>query len=108
VINRLSQAQLPASVNPVISPASPIGEIYRYILKNPVDDKGNPIYTLGDLKALEDWTLEREFKRVPRVAGVVSSGGVIKRYEIHPDPERLKKYGITLAQLQKAITDGNA
>jgi hypothetical protein len=28
--------------------------------------------------------------------GVVSYGGTVKRYEIQPDPERLKRFGITL------------
>src|SRR5690349_23186024 len=58
VINRLTQAQLPASVTPTISPANPIGEIYRYVLRNPRDDDGRPIYTLEDLKALQDWVLQ--------------------------------------------------
>src|SRR5262249_55426001 len=52
--------------------------------------------------------LERQFRRIPRIADVASSGGTIKRYEIHPDPERLKRYGITLAQLQNAISNSNA
>jgi cobalt-zinc-cadmium resistance protein CzcA len=39
---------------------------------------------------------------------VASSGGTVKRYEVHPDPQRLKQYGITLAQLQTAITNNNA
>lgn len=108
VINRLSQANVPDGVRPIISPASPIGEIYRYVLRNPCDSKGRPIYTLADLKALQDTTLQREFLRVPRVSGVVSSGGLIKRYEIHPDPIRLRDHGITLAQLQKAIAESNA
>ena len=47
--------------------------------------------------------LEREFRRVPRIVDVTSSGGTVKRYEIHPDPDRLKRYGITLAQLQTAL-----
>jgi cobalt-zinc-cadmium resistance protein CzcA len=42
------------------------------------------------------------------VAGVVSSGGTVKRYEIQPDPERLKEYDITLDQLQDAISQSNA
>src|SRR5262249_19773267 len=46
-------------------------------------------------------------RRVPRVIDVVSSGGTIKRYEVHPDPDRLKKYGITLQQLQSAIAASN-
>src|SRR5262249_39545045 len=100
VINRLQFTQaLPAGVTPEISPASPTGEIFRYTLRSPKDGNGRDIYTLNDLKALQDWTLEREFRRVPRIIDVTSSGGTVKRYEIHPDPERLKRYGITLQQL---------
>ena len=57
---------------------------------------------------MESWTLEREFRRIPGVADVTSFGGMIKRYEIHPDPDRLKRYGITLVRLQQAIADSNA
>jgi heavy metal efflux system protein len=108
VINRLRGVSLPKGVEPEISPASPIGEIFRYSLSSPKDARGKDIYTLNDLKALQDWTLEREFRRVPRVAGVVSSGGTVKIYEVRPDPERLKQYGVTLDQVQKAIADSNA
>src|SRR5262249_35091140 len=52
--------------------------------------------------------LVREFSRLPRIAGVSSFGGQIKRYEVRPDPEQLKRYGITLTQLQNAITNNNA
>ena len=105
VINRLaSQLQpLPPGVTPQISPESPTGEIYRYTLNSPKNPDGSDIYTLNDLKALQDWVLEREFRRVPRIVDVTSSGGTVKRYEIHPDPERLKQFGITLAQLQTAV-----
>src|SRR6516165_7734250 len=97
VINRLQfTQQLPVGVTPQISPETPTGEIYRYTLRSPKDDFGHDIFSISDLKALQDWTLEREFRRVPRIADIASSGGTIKRYEIHPDPERLKMYGITL------------
>ena len=108
VINRLQSVDLPPGVTPQISPASPIGEIVRYTLTSPKDSHGRPIYTLNDLKSLQDWTLQREFRRVPRIAGVVSSGGEVKRYEIRPDPDRLKEYGITLGQLQDAVKQSNA
>src|SRR5262245_18507978 len=52
------------------------------------------VYTLNDLKALQDWVLGRELIRLPRIAGVTSSGGTVKRYEVHPDPDRLRRYGI--------------
>jgi cobalt-zinc-cadmium resistance protein CzcA len=107
VLNRLSLAELPAGVQPEIAPTSPVGEIYRYILKNPVDEHGEPVYTLGDLKSLQDWTLEREFRRVPRIADVVSFGGMVKRYEVQPDPDRLRRYDITLDQLEEAIKNSN-
>jgi cobalt-zinc-cadmium resistance protein CzcA len=109
VINRLQFVTgLPAGVNPQISPETPTGEIYRYTLDNPKDPLGRDIYTLNDLKALQDWSLERVFRRIPRIGDVASSGGTVKRYEIHPDPERLRQYGITLQQLQTAVANSNA
>jgi cobalt-zinc-cadmium resistance protein CzcA len=109
VINRLSilSQPLPQGVVAQISPQNPIGEIYRYTLKSPKDRYGKDIYTLNDLKALQDWVLEREFRRVPHIMDVTSTGGTVKRYEIHPDPDRLKRYGVTLSQLQTALTSSN-
>ena len=52
--------------------------------------------------------LEREFKGVPRVVDVTSWGGTVRRYEVQPDPDRMRRYGITLAQLQSALSNSNA
>src|ERR1700730_17887070 len=110
VINRLATISqpLPPSVSPGISPESPTGEIYRYILKVPKDSSGREAYTLNDIKALQDWVLEREFRTVPRIVDVTSFGGRVRRYEVQPDPDRLKRYGVTLAQLQTALGNSNA
>jgi cobalt-zinc-cadmium resistance protein CzcA len=109
VINRLQFVDnLAPNVNPGLSPQSPTGEILRYTLKSPKDPLGRDVYTLNDLKSLQDWYLERQFRRVPRIIDIVSGGGTVKRYEIHPDPERLMRYGITLDKLQNAITNSNA
>ena len=109
VINRLQFTDaLPQGVNPQLSPASPIGEIFRYTIKTPKNVLGQEIYSVNDVKSLQDWFLEREFRRVPRIIDVTSSGGTIKRYEVHPDPERLKRFGITLQQLQSAVANSNA
>jgi cobalt-zinc-cadmium resistance protein CzcA len=107
VINRLQNVNLPPGVTPVISPASPTGEILRYTLTNPTDAAGRPIYTLSDLKALQDYTIQRELLRVPRIAGVVGTGGKVKRYEVQPDPNRLAQYGISLNQLAAAVAKSN-
>ncbi|HWG46409.1 MAG TPA: efflux RND transporter permease subunit [Gemmataceae bacterium] len=108
VINRLQFTEaLPSGVVAKLSPQSPTGEILRYTLTGPKDDYGRNIYSLNDLKALQDWTLERVFKRIPRIIEVSSSGGTVKRYEVRPDPDRLRRYGITLAQLQNAVASAN-
>src|ERR1700689_3218303 len=46
VINRLATISqpLPTGVTPQISPESPTGEIYRYVLKTPKDSAGNEVY----------------------------------------------------------------
>ena len=109
VLNRLASVNLPAGVNPQISPASPIGEILRYTIANPPDPiTGKPLYTLSDLKAVQDYMLQRELLRVRRVAGVTGIGGTVKRYEIQPDPDRLRQYGVSLNQLQTAVGNANA
>src|ERR1700728_1778339 len=110
VINRLATLSqpLPAGVTPQISPESPTGEIYRYVLNVPRDSSGHDVYTLNDLKALQDWVLEREFRTVPRIVDVCGWGGTVRRYEVQPDPDRLRKFGITLSQLQNALQNSNA
>jgi Cu/Ag efflux pump CusA len=109
VINRLTFAQaLPPGVTPQISPQSPTGEIYRYTLRSARDPQGREYYDLNDLKGLQDWILERDFRRVPRIIDVTSRGGTVKRYEIHLDYDLMRKKGITLAQIQTALTNANA
>lgn len=109
VINRLQFTEaLPTGVVPQLSPTSPTGEIYRYTLKSPQDRQGRDLYTLNDLKSLQDWNLERQYRRVPRIIDVSSAGGTVKRYEIQPDPERLRRYGISLQQLQTAVATSNS
>src|SRR5579875_3290744 len=109
VINRLQFVQnLPTTVNPQLSPFTPTGELIRYTLDGPKNTRGEEIYSLIDLKSLQDWTLEREFRRIPRIADVSSFGGMVKRYEIHPDPDRLRRYGVSMSQFQNAVSNSNA
>ena len=109
VLNRLATVNLPPGVTAQISPASPIGEILRFTLENPRDPvTGKPLYTLNDLKAVQDYAIQRELLRVPRIAGVTGIGGAVKQYEVQPDPDRLRQYGVSLAQLQSALGNANA
>src|SRR6266849_5925882 len=102
VLNRLSQlAPLPGSVQPGISPLSPIGEIYRYRLAGP------PNYSALDLKTLQDWVLQRRFRAVPGVIDVTGWGGKTKTYELQVDFNKLIAYGLTLPQLLQAVSNSN-
>src|SRR5258706_16255987 len=68
VQERVAQAELPSDAKPGLGPlASPIGEVYRYTLES-------TSMPLVELKALQDWVIEREFRKVPGVAAVVSWG----------------------------------
>jgi Cu/Ag efflux pump CusA len=109
VINRLATIgqPLPPGVTPQVGPGPGLLAL-RYTLTAPRDAWGRPVYALRDLKALQDWVLEREFRRVPGVLDASSVGGTLKRYEIRPDPDRLKRYGITLQQLADAVAKSNA
>ncbi len=102
VLNRLAMMTLPNNVPPALSPWWAIAEIYRYEL---VGDGGT---ALTDLKALQDWKLQREFKRVPGVIDVTAFGGTTKEYHVEVDPGALISYGVSLQQVQDALTKSNA
>jgi Cu/Ag efflux pump CusA len=110
VINRLAviSQPLPPGVSPLLSVSAAQHGILRYTLVGPKDAQGKGIYTSGDLRALQDWVVEREFRTVPRVIDVEGTGGAVGRYEVHVDPDRLRHFGITLRQLQNALAESNA
>ena len=98
----LAAVTLPPNAQAGLSPnATPIGEIYRYTLNAP---KGFPDV---ELKALEDWVVERQFRTVSGVVDVVGFGGPTKQYQVLINPAKLRSYGITLKQVFDALSNGN-
>jgi heavy metal efflux system protein len=103
VLERLSQVTLPNNLQPSIGPDySPVGQIYWYSLKST-----NPKYDLMELKSLQDWTLEKQFKSVPNVVDVASFGGVTREYQVRVDPGRLIAYGLTIGQVEQQLANNN-
>src|SRR5580700_3442265 len=85
VLERLSQVTLPANLQPQMgTDYSPVGQIYFYTLKST-----NPKYDLMDLKSIEDWVVEKQFKSVPNVVDVSSFGGTTREYQVRVDPAKL-------------------
>lgn len=99
-INRLSFLTLPQGVIPAISPDSPIGQIYRYIVKSPDHD-------LMREKEIEDWILEKQLRTVPGIEDVSGFGGLTKQYHVEVDPAKLNYYGIPLSTLSAALQNSN-
>jgi heavy metal efflux system protein len=101
VINRIGAvSDLPPNVNPGLSPWSPTGEIVRYVLEGPG-------YTTNQLKAVQDWVLNRILKTVPGVIDVTGYGGTVKQYQVLVDPRLLRQYNVTLQQVEDAISRSN-
>jgi len=99
---RITQADLPADAKPALGPlSSVIGEIFRYTLES-------KSVSLIELKALQNWVLEREFRKIPGVADVVSWGGGTKQYQVNVDPSRLRGYNLTLKQVFDAVANNNS
>jgi cobalt-zinc-cadmium resistance protein CzcA len=104
VINRLSQLPpLAGGAQPTLSPTSPVGEIYRYKIRAP------PGYSVMDLKTLQDWVLQRRFKRIPGVIDVTGWGGKLRTYDVVIDNDRLAAQGVSVGQVLAALgkSDGN-
>ncbi|MGH8460940.1 MAG: efflux RND transporter permease subunit [Stenotrophobium sp.] len=100
----LSQVNFPAGVQPSLSPdADATGEIMRYRIAT-----DNPGVDLTELKSLQDWEIFKDLKGVPGVADVNGFGGMVKQYQVLPDPKKLQFYGITLTQVAQALGNGNA
>jgi Cu(I)/Ag(I) efflux system membrane protein CusA/SilA len=105
VLEYLSQVRdrLPPDVSPALGPdATGVGWIYEYAL---VDRSGK--HDLGQLRALQDWFLRYQLKTVPDVAEVASLGGMVRAWQIVPDPVRLAAHGLTVMQLVEALRAAN-
>lgn len=103
VLERLSQVTLPNGLQPQMGTDwSPVGQIFWYTLRST-----NPKYDLMELKSIEDWTLEKQFKSVPNVVDVSSFGGPTREYQVRIQPDKLVAYGLNLGQVEQQLANNN-
>ena len=103
VLERLSQVNFPTGLQGQIGTDwSTVGQIYWYTLRST-----NPKYDLMELKSIEDWTLEKQFKSVPNIVDVSTFGGTTKEYQVRVDPNKLVSYGLSIGQLEQQLTNNN-
>ena len=102
-LEKLAQVTLPAGVNPQLGPDfSPTGQLYFYTLTST-----NPQFDVMDLKALEEWFIEKQLKAVPDVADVATFGGSTREYQVQINPEKLVSFGLSIAQVEQAVAANN-
>ncbi|MBL8772231.1 MAG: CusA/CzcA family heavy metal efflux RND transporter [Phenylobacterium sp.] len=133
VAERLTQARdtLPEGVQPQVGPVTTgLGEVFFYTVEfAPKTGKvrdGAPgwqsdgayltpegerltdaVSQAGYLRTVQDWIIRPQLRTVAGVAGVDSIGGYEKQYIVEPEPAKLSAYGISYADLAKALEAAN-
>jgi len=102
VINRVAGLDLPGGVSPSVSPLSaPSGLIYRYVLQS--SDR-SPM----ELKTLEAWVIEPQYRSVPGVADDSGFGGGTMQYQLLLDQAKLAAVGLSTQQVETSLSLNNA
>lgn len=92
---------LPPKVTPSLGPdATGVGWAFMYSLNSTNRD-------LAQLRSLQDWYLKYQLSSVEGVAEVASVGGFVKQYQVSVDPNRLRAYKLSLADISMAIMKSN-
>jgi len=100
---RLNQAReaLPAGAEAVLAPIStPLSDIFMYRVK------GEGLSD-SELRTLQDWTIRPRLRTVDGVADVNSLGGLVRAFEVLPDPRKLAANGLSIDDLERAIERNN-
>ncbi len=99
---QLARTRLPQGANePQMAPiSSPIGTLFKISMTGRTT-------SLMDLRTLADWTIRQRLLAVAGVSQVVILGGEVKQYQIVVDPDKLRNYDLTLAQVLTAAGQAN-
>ena len=92
---------LPAGISGGMAPiTTPLGEMFMFTVES---DR----MSLAERRTLLDWVIRPALRTVPGVADVNSLGGVVRAFEVVPDPLKMAASGIGMAQLKEAIRANN-
>ncbi|MCW8895177.1 CusA/CzcA family heavy metal efflux RND transporter [Sulfurimonas sp.] len=92
---------LPANLEGGLAPIStPLSEILMFTIESDKLD-------LIEKRSLLDWVISPKIRSVAGVAEVNALGGKVKTYEVTPNIEAMRTYGITLNQIMDALQDNN-
>jgi cobalt-zinc-cadmium resistance protein CzcA len=101
VYEHIADLNLPTGVSPSVAPLfSPSGLIYRYVMESP--DR-SPL----ELKTIDDWVVERQYKSVQGVADDSGLGGETMQYQVLLDPARIAGAGLSVPQIVNSLGANN-
>lgn len=109
-LSSLPSQTLPEGVNPALGPdATPLGQVFWYTLEGR-DPQGDPTggWDLEELRSIQDWQVRYALQSVEGVSEVASVGGFVREYQIDADPDAMHAYGVSLAQVIRAVQRSNA
>ena len=108
-LNSLPAGTLPDGVTPALGPdATALGQIYWYTLEGR-DKNGNPAggWDPQELRTIQDFYVRYSLTSAKGVSEVASIGGFVKEYQVDIDPNAMKAYGVTIAQVIQAVSKSN-
>ena len=108
-LNSLPNGLLPQDVNPSLGPdATGLGQIFWYTLEGR-DQKGIVTggWDLQELRSIQDYYVKYALSSASGVSEVASIGGYVKEYQVDVNPELMRQYNVSLAQVVKAVKESN-
>ncbi|MFT5788704.1 MAG: cobalt-zinc-cadmium resistance protein CzcA [Shewanella sp.] len=89
---------------PEIGPnTSGLGQIYQYILRA---EPGSGV-DASELRSLNDYLVKLILMPVGGVTEVLSFGGEVRQYQVQIDPNKMRSYGLSMAQVTSALESNN-
>jgi Cu(I)/Ag(I) efflux system membrane protein CusA/SilA len=108
-LNSLPAGTLPEGVIPALGPdATALGQVYWYTLEGR-DKSGNPAggWDPQELRTIQDFYVRYSLAAARGVSEVASIGGFVKEYQVDIDPNAMRAYGVSVAQIMQAVKKSN-
>lgn len=83
-----------------------LGEVYQYTLE--VKPEYKNLYTITDLRTIQDWIVKRQISGISGVVEVNTWGGYLKQYEIALDINKLKQLDLSIDEVYSALENSNS
>jgi cobalt-zinc-cadmium resistance protein CzcA len=93
-------SDLPASVTGGLAPiATPLSDVFMFTLEGTA--------SLAERRAVVDWVIRPRLRTLEGVADINALGGLVRTYEVAPDPTALAARGLSIDDLRAAIENNN-